>query len=138
MSDPLLELAERLSARDRDLGPGLARAQVAAERLRVHASAAIGRFRSAVQRSGAEHLAHIEIGPVEPDDKHVDCLQCRVRRGRHEAVLVIKASGKVTLVGPFRSGKTEKPCTDFSPEGPEVEAGVVDLLTRLLEQACDR
>jgi hypothetical protein len=138
MADRLLELAARLAERDRDLAPALDRARRAAEALRSRTARAAERFRNAVSESAAEHLGHLEVGPVEPDDKHVDSVQCRLRRGRHEAIIVAKAAGKVTLVGPFKRGKPEKPCADLPLEGPEVEQALEDLLVRLIEQASER
>jgi hypothetical protein len=132
------ELARQLSTRDRELSGGLARARTAAETLRAHAQTCVDVFRAAVCKQGAKHLGHIDVGPVEPDAKHVDCFQFIVARGRFEAACVAKAQGKITLVGPYKRGKTEKPCVDQPLSGPEVEAGVEQLLLELIRQASER
>ena len=95
-------------------------------------------FRSAVCKKGSEHLGHIEVGPVEPDAKHVDCIQFTIARGRFEAVCVAKAKGVITLVGPYKRGKTEKPCNDYELSGSETEAGLEELLLELIRQASER
>ncbi len=132
------ELARQLSTRDRELSGDLARARTAAETLRAHAQACVEVFQATVCKEGADHLGHIEVGPVEPDAKHVDCLQFIVARGRFEAACVAKARGLITLVGPYKRGKTEKPCVDQPLSGPEVEAGVEQLLLELIRQASER
>ncbi len=75
---------------------------------------------------------------VEPDEKHVDCLQFRIARGRWEALCVVKAKGSVTLVGPFKRGKTEKPCSDQPLRGAAVESALEELVTRLIRVASER
>jgi hypothetical protein len=134
----LVELAERLAERDRALGEPLARAWDGARELREQVAAAAEAFRRTVRARAAEHLANLEVGPVEPDQKHVDCVQFRISRGRLEALCVAKAEGKVTLVGPYRRGRPEKPCLDFPLGGPEVERGLEDLLVQLIEEASER
>ncbi len=131
-------LAEELAGRDRDLSAELEQARKAASRLRDVMAAAIEVFRSRVKERGAAHLANVEVGPVEPDDKHVDCVQIRLHRGRWEAVVVANASGKVTLVGPYRRGKPERPCADHLLAGEEVERAAEDLVERLIREASER
>jgi hypothetical protein len=132
------KLAEALAARDSDLAPRLAQAREAAERLNHVAQVAVGAFRDAALERGAEHLTRVEVGPVEPDEKHVDCLQFRVARGRWESLCVVKAEGRVTLVGPFKRGKPEKPCSDQAPRGEAVEGALEDLIVRLITSASER
>lgn len=131
-------LGEELARRDRGLAPKLEAARKAAERLHGIVVEAIETFRRTARERGAAHLAHLRVGPVEPDDKHVDCVQVRVQRGAWEALLVAKAMGKVTLVGPYRRGKPERPCVDFALSGEEVERGAVDLVEALIRQASER
>ncbi len=95
-------------------------------------------FKRAAHDSDAAYLANLEVGSVEPDEKHIDCIQFRVARGRCEIVCVGKAKGSVTLVGPFRRGKPEKPCADYPLRGPEVEQALEDLLVRLIQVASER
>ena len=59
-----------------------------------------------------------------------------LRRGRHGAVVTVKAKGEVTLVGPFRIGKVEGPCLSFPVDSKEeLEAALGDFLERFLELA---
>ena len=134
----LVELAERLMQRDRDLAAPLEAVWEAARELREEAHAAVEAFRGVLLARGAGHLARIEVGPVEPDEKHVDCVQFRIARGRWQALYVGKAAGKATLVGPFKLGHSEQPCRDFPLRGPEVERGLEDLLLTLIEKASER
>jgi len=134
----LRSLARELAGRDQDLPDALAEARAAAERLRVHAVRAVEAFSDEARERGVEHLAQIEVGAVEPDEKHVDAVQLRLRRGRWEIVCVAKARGQMTLVGPYRRYKSEKPCLDLPLEGPELEAGFDRLLLELLREASAR
>jgi hypothetical protein len=130
-----VRLAEELAARDRLLVSRLEEVREAAVRLREVAAEAVDAFRRTVHAEGAQHLADVEVSSVEPDEKHVDCVQVRIQRGRWEALVVAKAGGKVTLVGPFRRGKTEQPCRDFELSGKQVEEGVEGLVDALIRQA---
>ena len=132
------KLADELAGRDADLEPDLERARARAHLLREHAERAVEVFRSAARASGAEHLTHIEVSPVEPDEKHVDCVQFRVFRGRWEIVSVANAEGVVTLVGPFRRGKAEKPCADYPLDDARLEVALEDLLADLIGKASAR
>ncbi len=132
------QLARELAARDAGLTPALQDVREAAEQLRGRALALVEAFKQVARDSGAPHLAHLEVGPVEPDEKHVDCIQFRVTRGRWEVVCVGKTKGDVTLVGPFRRGKPEKPCADYPLRGEEVERALEDLLLRLIRAASER
>ncbi len=132
-----VRLAQELAARDRPLATRLGEAREAAVQLREVAAEAVDAFRRTVHTEGAQHLGDIEVSPVEPDEKHVDCVQVRIRRGRWEALVVAKANGKVTLVGPFRGGKPEKPCEDFELSGKQVEEGVEGLVDALIRQASE-
>lgn len=131
-------LARELGERDRALGAALADARAAAVELRRHAEQSVATFCAAARASGAEHLTQLHVGPVEPDEKHVDCVQLRIARGRHELVCVANSDGRFTLVGPFRRGKPEKPCADFPLRGPELYAGFDDRLVDLIRTASER
>jgi hypothetical protein len=137
-TERLRKLAEELAARDAELAPRLAQAREAAERLNHVARVAVEDFRQTALERGAEHLTRIAVGPVEPDEKHVDCLQFRIARGRWEAICVVKAEGRVTLVGPFKRGKPEKPCADHALSGEAVEDGLEDLIAQLITSASER
>lgn len=132
------ELARELAARDAGLAAALGKAREAAERLRSLAYERLEAFKAAAREADAEHLAQLAVGDVEPDEKHIDCIQFRVSRGRWELMCVAKADGKVTLVGPFRRGKPEKPCADHPLQGEEVEGAFEDLLVRLIRTASQR
>ena len=132
------KLAHELARRDDDLGDALALARDGAKRLRAHAASCIEAFAAAARARGARHLAHIVVGPVEPDEKHVDCIQFVVSRGRWQIACVAKARGAVGLVGPFQRGKAEKPCTDHALAGEEVESALEDLLIALVQAASER
>ena len=134
-------LAVELAERDRGLDQLLARVRDGALELRARAEAAMDAFRVKATAAGAEHLTQFELGPVEPDEKHVDCLQFRVSRGRWEIICVAKAAApepKVTLVGPFRRGKPERPCSDHPLTGKGVERALEDLLLVLIREASER
>jgi hypothetical protein len=131
------ELAARLAERDRALAEPLAEARAAAEELRGHAERALARFTDAARAEGAEHLTDFTLGPVRPDDKHVDALEFSVRRGRWELICVAKAGRKFTLVGPFKRGKPEKPCLDYPLSGDELRAGLEARLLELIRAASE-
>lgn len=131
-------LARELASRDGDLGAPLDEARRAAEALRERAVAAVAAFRGEASSRGAAHLAHVEVGEVEPDEKHVDAWQLHVRRGRWEIACVAKARGQITLVGPYKRFKAETPCRDVPFDGPELEQGFDDLLLSLLREASSR
>jgi hypothetical protein len=133
-----MELAEELAQRDRALAGRLAEAREGAVRLREVAADALDAFRRTAHARGAQHLADVDVSPVEPDEKHVDCVQICIRRGRWEALIVTRAGPKVTLVGPFRRGKPEQPCNDFELAGERVEQAVEDLVEALIRRASER
>ena len=131
-------LARELAERDHELPAQLAATAAPAERLHAHARACVEAFRRAARSRGAEHLTGIRVGPLEPDDKHIDCLQFRIERGRWGAVCVAKAKGTVTLVGPFKRGQAERPCRDHPLASEAARDGLEDLLLALLRSASER
>jgi len=132
------ELAVELAQRDRDLARELDSVREPGEALRLRAVGGVEAFREAARKNGAEHLCDVAVGPLEADEKHVDCLQFRVARGRFEGVCVVKSRGDVTLVGPYKRGKLERPCRDYPIRGPEVDAGLDGWLLELLREASAR
>jgi hypothetical protein len=131
-------LAEDLARQQGDLPRWLASTRAAAEALRAQAQACIEAFRARARALGAAQLGSVEVSRVGPDEKHVDCLQFSVERGRNVLLCVAIASpegGKVRLVGPFKRGKPEGPCGDFPLSGPEVESGLEQRMLDLLRQA---
>jgi hypothetical protein len=131
------KLADELASRDPGLTVRLRDARDAARDLRELAFEAIEAFRERSAEIGAPYLGHLEVSPVEPDEKHVDCVQFRVSRGRTEllCIAIASAGGKVRLVGPFKRGKSEGPCADAPLRGPEVEHALEDRVERLLREA---
>jgi hypothetical protein len=131
-------LAEDLARQQGDLARWLAGARSAAEELRGQAAACIQAFVTRARRLGAEQLGSVSVSPVEPDEKHVDCVQFSVERGRNVVLCVAIGTpdgGKMRLVGPFKRGKPEGPCGDFPLRGPELERGLEQRLLDLLRQA---
>ena len=131
-------LARELAERDRELPAQLADAARHAERLREHAAACVAAFCASARAEGAAHLTAIHVGPVEPDEKHVDCCQFRIERGRWLAVCVAKAKGVATLVGPFQRGKSEGPCRDVAFDAADALEALETVLLALLRVASER
>jgi hypothetical protein len=136
------ELDRRLEALGRQLGEreaehaaGLAGARASADALRERVCAALERFHTAATAAGAPHL-RIEVSPVRVDDKHLRAVEFDLTRGRHRAIVVAKARGEVTLVGPFHAGKNEGPCRSFPVDATaELSEGLASFLERFAEEA---
>ncbi|MFQ5697375.1 MAG: hypothetical protein ACE5IL_03715 [Myxococcota bacterium] len=131
-------LARELAERDAGLRDDLRRAWESAAALRERVATAVDRFRRAALAAAADHLCDVQVSAVGPDEKHVDCVRFRVSRGRVEALCVAKASGKITLVGPFKRGGKEGPCGDYPLSGPEVEKALDARIEALIRQASER
>jgi hypothetical protein len=131
------KLAEELAARDPGLAARLRDVREAARELRDVAYQAVESFRERAAELGAPYLGNVEVSAVEPDQKHIDCVQFSVARGRTEllCIAIAAAPGKVRLVGPFQRGKTEGPCADAPLRGAEVENALQDRIERLLREA---
>ncbi len=132
------QLAASLADRDRDVSKSLEEVRTPFEALRRRAVGGIETFVRVARERGGTHLTDVAVGPVVPDEKHVDCLQFKVARGRWELTCVGKARGVVTLVGPYRRGKPEKPCAEFPLPGAEADAALEDRLLDLLREASAR
>lgn len=127
-------LARDVADREAAHSDAIGRARRKAESLHAIVAAAIERFNLLVRES-APHL-EISVTPPRADDKHLHAVEFDLERGRHRAVVTTKSKGEVTLVGPFRSGKSEGPCRSFPFEDDEkIEAGLALLLERFLEEA---
>ena len=137
-SNRFQRLARELAKRDADLADGLEQARGAAQALQAHARACVDCFCSQARACGAEHLANLSVSPVGWDEKHVDCFEFRVTRGRVETVFVFNASGTATFVGPFKRGGPERPCASYTFGSPEAEAGVESRVLALIRQASER
>jgi hypothetical protein len=131
-------LAEDLARQHGDLPRWLASARSAAEDLRAQAQACIDAFLARARTLGAEQLGGVRVSPVGYDQKHVDCVQFSIERGRNLLLCVAIANaqgGKMRLVGPFKQGKAEGPCGDFPLRGPELEQGLELRMLDLLRQS---
>ena len=143
MSDsPPLDLAARLEELGRSLGQreaahaaDLEGAREQVERLHAEVSAALERFHAAASQAGAPHL-RIDQSDVRIDHKHLRSVEFELSRGRHRAIVVAKSRGEVTLVGPFRTGKTEGPCQSFAFDAKDAIADALEsFLADFIEEA---
>ena len=142
MADGGSELGARLEGLGRKLGErevehrdSVTRAREFAHQLRSEVAAALERFHRAAAESGAPHL-NIEVSEIRVDDKHLRAVEFDLLRGRHQAIVTVKARGDVTLVGPFHAGKAEGPCLTFPIEDDEdFRAALGSFLERFLEEA---
>lgn len=125
------ELGEREGAHRADLDEARRRAAA----LRAAVQDALEGFREAVAAAGAPQL-EVRLGELRPDDKHVRAVEFDLARGRHRAIVTVKARGEVTLVGPFHAGKTEGPCKTFPfAADAELQKALGDFLERFLTEA---
>jgi hypothetical protein len=137
-----LHLRDRLAAAGTLLGEreaahraGLDEAQQRCEALRVLVLDALDAFHASAAAAGAAHL-RVDVTPVRLDEKHVRAIEFEVRRGRHAGVVTVKSRGDVTLVGPFRTGKTEGPCRTFPWDSKDdICSALGDFLLRFLDEA---
>jgi len=135
LAERLEELGRALGEREAPHAEGMAQARVKAAELHGRIAEALERFHRAAARAGAPHL-RVELAEPRTDDKHLRAVELELRRGKHLAILTVKSRGDLTLVGPFRAGKTEGPCRSF-PIGAdaEIDAALADFLGRFLEAA---
>jgi hypothetical protein len=137
---PASQLRERLAAkglalaqREEEHRRGLDEARKRAAVLRTWVDEGLKSYAQAI--AGAPHL-QVTLGPVHPDEKHVRSVEFQVARGRFRALFIVKAKGEITLVGPFRTGKTEGPCQSFSWDAStEIDEAVAVFLESFLEEA---
>jgi hypothetical protein len=134
IEERLAELGRRLAAREEQNGPVLEAARACADSLHARVRAALEHYHGAVL-PGAPQLA-IELSAPRTDDKHLHAVEFELCRGRHRAVVTVKSRGEVTLVGPFRLGKTEGPCRSFPLDArDEIESALGDFLCDFIEAA---
>ena len=135
LGDRLAALGRTLGARESDHADAIARAQDCAETVRAEVSAALDRFHAAAAQAGAPHL-RIELSAIRTDDKHLRAVEFDLTRGRHQAIVVAKAKGEITLVGPFKQGKVEGPCLSFPFDSrEEIQRALGTFLETFLEEA---
>ena len=135
LRERLEALGQKLGERERAHREALSEARRRAEELRAAVCFAVEGFHKQVAEGGAPHF-RIEVGPLRVDDKHLRAVEFDLGRGRHTAIVTVKSRGEVTLVGPFRTGKTEGPCVTF-PYGAEddLHEALIRFLERFLEEA---
>ncbi len=133
------KLAEELADRDPELPARLRAARGGAQRLRALAVEAVEAFRRRAAALGADQLTDLSVSELEPDEKHVDCLQFVLARGRWRliCVAIAEAPPRLRVVGPFRQGKEEVPCSDFPLDSPVAEAALEERTIALIRQACE-
>jgi hypothetical protein len=135
LRDRMRALGQELAAREAEHRAALDEARQRAAGLRAEVAEALAGWREAVSAAAAPQLA-VALGELRPDDKHVRAVEFDLARGRHRAVVTVKARGEVTLVGPFHAGKTEGPCKSFPfAAEDEIRKALGDFLERFLAEA---
>jgi hypothetical protein len=135
LRDRMRALGQELAAREAEHRAALDEARQRAVSLRAEVAEALAGWREALDAMGAPQLA-VALGELRPDDKHVRAVEFDLTRGRHRAVVTVKARGEVTLVGPFHAGKTEGPCKSFPfAAEDEMRKALGDFLERFLTEA---
>ncbi len=136
LRERLSRVGQTLGRRESSHGDALEAARQKAVALHGHISDGLEAYRDAVTATGAGHLADVEISEPRLDDKHVRAVEFALARGRYRAIVTVKSKGEVTLVGPFRAGKTEGPCKSFPFDAePELAAALGEFLEEFLEEA---
>jgi hypothetical protein len=131
----LAELGRALGEREAGHGEDLALARRCAAELRAQIAEALAGFHAAAAEAGAPHL-RVSLGEIRLDDKHLRAVEFDLSRGRHKAIVVAKSRGELTLVGPFKTGKTEGPCLSFPFDArDEIQRALGTFLERFLEEA---
>ncbi len=135
LAERLMRLGDELGSREAEHALGLKSARSRLEELREEIARALAQFQRAATQAGAPQL-RAEISEIRTDDKHVRALEFEITRGRHAAIVTAKSRGELTLVGPFRRGKTEGPCLTFPLDAvAEIEQALGDFLERFLREA---
>lgn len=138
LEDALGQLGKTLAEREGVHAAGLDEARKKAAELHARVTDGLEHYHAAIDKAGAPHL-RVELTPPRLDEKHVRSYEFDLRRGRHRGLFVLKSRGELTLVGPFRTGKTEGPCRSF-PIGAggvdeEIDGAVIEFVSRFLEEA---
>jgi len=135
LRDRLAAAGTLLGTREASHRAALDEARQRCDALRVLVLEALEAFHATAAAAGAPHL-RVDVTPVRLDEKHVRAIEFEVRRGRHAGVVTVKSRGDVTLVGPFRTGKTEGPCRTFPWDAKDdICVALGDFLLRFLEEA---
>jgi hypothetical protein len=127
-------LAAAVVAREQRHAQSLASARDKAQALHERVGESVRRF-NAVVATEAPGL-QVDVSPPRLDDKHAHAVQFDLARGRHRAIVTVKSKAEVTLVGPFRAGKSEGPCRTFPfSASDDLDDALGDFLERFLEEA---
>ncbi len=133
--DRFERLGRTLGEREAAHARKLEEARACVEKLRATVASALEDFHRAARAAGSPHL-EIGLSDARIDDKHVRAVEFELFRGRQRAIVTAKSRGEVTLVGPFRKGKAEKPCRSFPFDAhQELRDALGDLLEQFLEEA---
>ena len=138
LRDRVEALARELAQRETRHVADLERARDTAAALHREVASAVEGFNGVLGEAVPEF--EVVVSKPRADDKHLHAVQFDLERGRHRAIVTVKSKGEVTLVGPFRSGKTEGPCRSFAiptsdAAEAELEDALGDFLERFLEEA---
>jgi hypothetical protein len=136
LRERMVRVGENLGRREAAHGDALEVARQKAVALHARVADGLDAYREAVATNGAGHLADVAISEPRLDDKHVRAVEFALARGRYRAIVTVKSKGEVTLVGPFRAGKTEGPCKSFPFDAePELAGALAEFLEQFLEEA---
>lgn len=134
LNDRVETLARDLVRRESAHAEEIEKARQVAAELHGRVSSAVARFNEIV--GAAIPYFEVSVSPFRVDDKHLHAVEFDLERGRHRGVVTVKSKGEVTLVGPFRSGKTEGPCRSFAFEArADLDDALGEFLERFLEEA---
>jgi hypothetical protein len=135
LADRLEEIGRTLGARESRHASELREARLQVGEVRYQVDCALKRFHAAASEAGAPHL-QVEVSELRIDEKHLRAVEFDVSRGRHKGIVVGKSRGEFTLVGPFRTGKTEGPCKAIPfGDATALDAALGDFLALFLEEA---
>lgn len=134
----LARVGKALGEREVSHVAGLDAARAKADEICAIVTHALAAYHAAIEEAGAPHL-RVEIGEPRLDEKHVRSYEFELKRGRHRGLFILKSRGELTLVGPFRTGKTEGPCRSFpvsdEVSNAEIDAALIDFISSFLEEA---
>jgi hypothetical protein len=134
----LARVGKTLGEREAAHVAGLEAAKAKADELCASVTQALVGYHAAIEEAGAPHLC-VEVGEPRLDEKHVRSYEFELKRGRHRGLFILKSRGELTLVGPFRTGKTEGPCRSFpfgdAETDSEIDSALIDFISSFLEEA---
>lgn len=134
----LARVGKTLGEREVSHVAGLEAARAKADEIWAIVTQALAAYHAAIEEAGAPHL-RVEVGEPRLDEKHVRSYEFELKRGRHRGLFILKSRGELTLVGPFRTGKTEGPCRSFpvsaEARSAEIDAALIDFISSFLEEA---